>query len=182
VTKAKTRKGAASVDAFVVERGLTAGEDWLTVRREDIRPALEALKAEGWTWLSFLTCVDHLAHPAGAPPHTGPIEGEPRFEVVYELRDLRDLTRPRNLRVRAFLPGADPTIASVSDLFGPAGWDEREMYDMFGVVFEGHPKLTRILMPDDWEGHPLRRDFPVGGEPVDFAQDHEAWQTRPDRA
>jgi NADH-quinone oxidoreductase subunit C len=184
VTKAKVPRSAAASDAFIVDQGVTAGDRWITVRREQIRDTLEALRSEGWTWLSFLTCVDHLEHAAGAIPHTGPLpEGEPapRFEVVYELRDLRDLTAPRELRVRAFLPAEGPTIDSVADLFSPAGWDEREMWDLFGVRFEGHPKLSRILMPDDWEGHPLRRDYPVGGEPVDFSQDHEVWQTRPER-
>ncbi|TMF95965.1 MAG: NADH-quinone oxidoreductase subunit C [Chloroflexi bacterium] len=86
------------------------------------------------------------------------------------------------MRVRAFVDGDPPRIDSVHDLFPPANWEERETYDMFGVVFNDHPDLTRILMPDDWVGHPLRRDYPVGGEVVEFSEEHEIWQTAPDKA
>lgn len=89
---------------------------------------------------------------------------------------------PEALRVRTYLPADDPVVPSVQDIHAPAGWDERETWDMFGIRFEGHPDLKRILMPDDWEGYPLRRDFPVGGEPVDFSEDHEQWQTKPEKA
>ncbi|TMC11070.1 MAG: hypothetical protein E6J41_07050 [Chloroflexi bacterium] len=82
----------------------------------------------------------------------------------------------------SFIDGDPPHIESAYDLFPPANWDERETWDLFGIAFEGHPDLTRILLPDDWEGHPLRRDFPVGGEPVDFSEDHETWQTAPPEA
>lgn len=159
-------------EAFILERGRSAGDDWVTVSRENIRPALEALKAEGWDWLSFLTCVDHLANPA-AP------RGHARFELVYQLRRMGT---PDMLRVSVGVPADDPRVDSVQDIHAPAGWDERETWDFFGIHFDGHPGLKRILMPDDWEGHPLRRDFPVGGEPVDFSEDHQEWQTKPEKA
>ncbi len=155
-----------------IDHGVTAGDEWLVVPAERIREALSALKDQGYQSLVFLTCVDHLATPVVEPPPE-------RFELVYQLRDMR---RHRELRVRTFLPESAPRIASVHDLFKPAGWDERETWDMFGIEFEGHPDLRRILMPDDWIGHPLRRDYPVGGEPVDFSEDHEAWQTAPREA
>ena len=165
---------------IAVERGVVAGDTWITVPAARIREALQAARAEGFTFYSFLTCVDHLARLDGRPPHSGASEGEaPRFEMVYEVRDM---DRARLLRIRAFLPGADPVIDSVHDLFGPANWDEREVWDLFGVSFAGHPNLTRILLPDDWEGHPLRRDYPVGGDPVEFSEEHEEWQTAPKRA
>jgi len=158
-------------DNLIVERGVSAGDAWITVAPENVHSALAALKDEGYRLLVFLTCVDHLADSSGQFPA--------RFEVVYELRNLE--TREL-IRVRAFVDGDPPRIASVHDLFPPANWDERETFDMFGVVFAGHPDLTRILMPDDWVGHPLRRDFPVGGEVVEFSEEHETWQTAPEKA
>jgi NADH:ubiquinone oxidoreductase subunit C len=165
---------------IAVDRGVIAGDDWVTVPAARIREALQAAIADGFDFFSFITCVDHLARDDERPPFTGPWEGPPpRFEVVYELRDLE---RVRQIRIRAFLGAENPMIASVHDLFGPANWDERETWDLFGIRFEGHPDLVRILLPDDWEGHPLRRDFPVGGDPVEFSQEHEEWQTTPSKA
>ena len=165
---------------FAVQHGVTAGDEWVTVPAARIREALEAARADGYTFFSFITCVDHLARDGSEVPFTGPWEGEPpRFEMVYELRDME---RVRLIRIRAFLPSVDPVIASAHDLFGPANWDEREVWDLFGVRFVGHPNLTRILLPDDWEGHPLRRDYPVGGDSVEFSQEHQEWQTAPPRA
>ncbi|HKF75630.1 MAG TPA: NADH-quinone oxidoreductase subunit C [Candidatus Dormibacteraeota bacterium] len=152
--------------------GVVAGDEWLTVPRELIRSTLADLKAQGYRSYVFMTCVDHLATPLlQRPPE--------RFELVYQLRNMD--TR-HELRVRTYVPEADPRAPSAHDIFAPANWDERETWDMFGIEFEGHPNLTRILMPDDWAGHPLRRDFPVGGEPVDFSEDHETWQTAPPEA
>jgi NADH-quinone oxidoreductase subunit C len=159
-------------DNLIAERGLTAGDDWITVAPDNLRAALSGLRDEGFQLLVFLTCVDHLDDRSRQ-------EWPGRFELVYQLRNMA--TRDQ-LRVRAFLDGDPPRAESVHDLFGPANWDERETYDMFGVVFEGHPDLTRILMPDDWVGHPLRRDYPVGGEPVEFSEEHEMWLTPPPRA
>jgi len=118
-----------------------------------------------------LTCVDHLADASRQWPA--------RYELVYQLRNLET---GGQVRVRAFVEGNPPHVDSVQDMFPPANWDERETYDLFGVVFNDHPDLTRILMPDDWVGHPLRRDYPVGGEVVEFSEEHERWQTAPEKA
>jgi NADH-quinone oxidoreductase subunit C len=158
-------------DELVADRGVSAGDQWITVPAERVRDALAALKADGYRLLVFLTCVDHLADASREWPA--------RFELVYQLRNLE--TREQ-LRVRTFVDGDPPRIDSAWDIFPPANWDERETYDMFGIVFNEHPELTRILMPDDWVGHPLRRDYPVGGEPVDFSEEHEKWQTAPEEA
>jgi NADH-quinone oxidoreductase subunit C len=156
---------------LVVEKGVSAGDAWVTVAAGDIRTAMATLKTDGFRMLTFLTCVDHLADSSREWPA--------RYEIVYQLRNLE--TREQ-LRVRAFVAGDPPRIDTVQDMFPPANWDERETYDLFGVVFDDHPDLTRILMPDDWVGHPLRRDYPVGGEVVEFSEEHETWQTAPEDA
>ena len=97
--------------------------------------------------LSAITCVDW--HPS-----------EPRFEVVYHLHSLEKNER---LRLKARLSGAAPEIDSVFSVWRAADWYEREVFDMFGVTFRNHPNLQRILMPIDWEGYPLRKDYPVHG-------------------
>ena len=100
------------------------------------------------------------------------LPAEPRFAVVYELLNMNRVER---LRVRAALedPGGDelPAIETCVELFPTADFQEREVYDFFGIVFRGHPDLRRILMPEDYVGWPQRRDFPVGGEPVIFTRD-----------
>jgi NADH-quinone oxidoreductase subunit C len=158
-------------DTLIVDRGVSAGDDWLTVAPENIHEALSGLRDDGYRLLVFLTCVDHLADASREWPA--------RYELVYQLRHL---DTKEQLRVRTFVDGDPPHIDSVHDLFPPANWDERETYDFFGVVFENHPDLSRILMPDDWVGHPLRRDYPVGGEVVEFSEEHELWQTPPEKA
>ncbi len=158
-------------DDLITERGVSAGDEWITVPAAQVYRALSALKDDGYALLVFLTCADHLADASRQFPG--------RYELLYQLRDME---RMRDLRVRTFLDGEAPEIESVHDLFPPANWDERETYDMFGITFTGHPDLTRILMPDDWVGHPLRRDFPVGGEVVEFSEEHHTWQTAPDKA
>ncbi|HKW07845.1 MAG TPA: NADH-quinone oxidoreductase subunit C [Candidatus Dormibacteraeota bacterium] len=158
-------------DKLILEKGVSAGDQWMTVDAANVHEALSALKDDGYRLLAFLTCVDHLADASREWPG--------RYEVVYQLRNLESREQ---IRVRAFVDGKEPHIASVSDLFPPANWDERETYDLFGIVFDNHPELTRILMPDDWVGFPLRRDYPVGGEPVEFSEEHERWQTAPEKA
>jgi len=102
---------------------------------------------ETYIRLSGITAVD--LHPA-----------EPRFEVIYHLHSL---DRNQRLRLKCRLSGAAPEIDSVTGVWRSANWYEREVYDMFGVVFRNHPNLIRILMPLDWEGYPLRKDYPVHG-------------------
>lgn len=87
-----------------------------------------------------------------------------RFHVCYQLTSM---TFRRRVRLEVAVP-EDVTVPSVTSVFPTADWQEREIYDMFGVVFTGHPNLTRILMPDDWEGHPQRKDYPLGGVPVEY--------------
>jgi NADH-quinone oxidoreductase subunit C len=118
---------------------------------------LAALQQKGYTFLASLHGVDYYPH-------------EPRLGVLYELLDMKNVDR---ITVKARLAIDQPRIQSVVKLFPGADHPEREVYDMFGVVFEGHPDLRRILMPEDYEGFPQRRDFPVGGEPVLFTFNEE---------
>jgi NADH-quinone oxidoreductase subunit C len=97
--------------------------------------------------LSSVTAVDR--YPA-----------EPRFEVVYHLHSIE---RNERLRVKARITGAEPQIESVTSVWRGADWYEREVFDLFGIRFTGHPDLRRIMMPDDWQGHPLRKDYPITG-------------------
>lgn len=126
------------------------GELTLVVRREFLRPVAELLAADSdlaFTYLSDVTGVDRF-----------PIE--PRFELNYHLLSM---SRRDTLRLRVRLPGEDPVIETVVPVWPTANWHEREIFDLFGMRFEGHPDLRRMLMPDDWEGYPLRKDYPVEG-------------------
>lgn len=131
----------------------------------DVASYLETMKSladDGYTMCSDLCCVDYLEHPGRSVPEGAAAE---RFEVVVNLLDLRGR---RRLRVRAQVPADDPQIASLFDLYPGTEAMEREAFDMFGVEFVGHPDLTRILMPEDWVGHPLRKDYEIGRIPVQF--------------
>jgi NADH-quinone oxidoreductase subunit C len=110
---------------------------------------------EKFVRLSAVTAVDW--HPA-----------EPRFEVVYHLHSLE---RNRRIRVKCRLGGARPEIDSVTGVWRGANWYEREVFDMFGIVFRNHPNLQRLLMPVDWEGHPLRKDYPVHGYKYSYSNE-----------
>jgi NADH-quinone oxidoreductase subunit C len=121
-------------------------------RVRDVLGYLRDRDEEPWTWLMSLHGCDYLPD-------------EPRLGVHYQLLSTERLER---LGVKTRLGVDKPTVPSVVDLFPGADFQEREVFDMFGVVFEGHPDLRRILMPEDYEGFPQRRDFPMGGEPVLF--------------
>jgi NADH-quinone oxidoreductase subunit C len=95
---------------------------------------------------------------------------DPRFEVVYHLLSFKNRHR---ICLKVGLPEHDPSLPSLTALWPTANWQEREAYDLFGFMFTGHPSLTRILMPDDWDGHPLRKDVPLGGEEVAFTFNEE---------
>jgi NADH-quinone oxidoreductase subunit C len=95
---------------------------------------------------------------------------DPRFEVVYHL--LSHANRHR-LCLKVGLPEEQPHVASLTGLWATANWQERETFDMFGIIFDGHPSLDRILMPDDWEGHPQRKDVPLGYEEIAFTFNQE---------
>jgi NADH-quinone oxidoreductase subunit C len=90
----------------------------------------------------------------------------PRFAVAYHLYSM---VHNRTLRLKVLLPEDEPTVPSVTDVYPAANWFEREIYDLVGINFTGHPDLRRILMPDNWEGHPLRKDYPLGYETVQFS-------------
>ncbi len=113
---------------------------------------LGALRERGYTFLASLHGVDYYPQ-------------QPRLGVLYELLDMSEVDR---ITVKIRVDTDDPRVPTATGLFPGAEFPEREVYDMFGVVFEGHPDLRRILMPEDFEGFPQRRDFPVGGEPVLF--------------
>ncbi|MDQ6725263.1 MAG: NADH-quinone oxidoreductase subunit C [Actinomycetota bacterium] len=117
---------------------------------------------DGYRFCMDLTGVDYLLNADRALPEG--VQPE-RFEVVLNLvnTDLRS-----RIRVRVQVPESDPVLPTVFELHPGTEAMERETYDMFGIVFAGHPDLTRILMPDDWEGHPLRKDFGIGRIPVQF--------------
>ncbi|NWF53136.1 MAG: NADH-quinone oxidoreductase subunit C [Nitrospirae bacterium] len=104
---------------------------------------------------------DHLQDLCGADYHG---KKEPRFEVVYNLYSIK---YRHKIRIRTQVPESDPSIQSVTSIWTGANWHERECYDMFGIVFKGHPDLRRILLPEDWEGHPLRKDYPLKGPELD---------------
>ena len=122
-----------------------------------------ALRDEGYEQCLDLCGVDYL----GAPPRNDlPPEVSPeRFEVVVTLVSHAERAR---LRLRVQVPEGDPCLPTLFDLFPGTENPEREVFDMFGISFEGHPDMTRILMPEDWEGHPLRKDYAVGTVPVRF--------------
>ncbi len=131
----------------------------LVIEPDSVRSVLGDLRARGYSFLASVHGVDY--HPE-----------EPRLGVHYELLDMARVDR---VTVKLRVAIADPEIDSVTDMWPTADHQEREIYDMFGVVFRGHPNLRRILMPEDYEGYPQRRDFPIGGEPVIFTRDERKW-------
>jgi NADH-quinone oxidoreductase subunit C len=118
------------------------------VAREAIRDACSQLKSQGLTdFLSDVTCADFFPR-------------RPRFEMAYHLLSIQ---RKERVRIKVTLEGDDPVIESIVPVWPSANFFEREVFDLFGVRFLGHPYLRRIMMPEDWEGHPLRKDYPVEG-------------------
>jgi NADH-quinone oxidoreductase subunit C len=144
-------------DESILDTSFQRDRATLIANPQLIREVLGHLQAKGYTMLASLHGVDYYPE-------------EPRLGVLYEMLDMKRVDR---ISVKARVSIDEPHIPSVVELFPSADFQEREVYDMFGVVFDGHPDLRRILMPEDYEGYPQRRDFPVGGEPVLFTYNEE---------
>jgi NADH-quinone oxidoreductase subunit C len=145
------------VEQLEKEFGLTAteyrGDASLVLPAEKIVALSQRMQGLGFEMLSALSAVDYWP------------EEQPRFHVIYEFTSVSKNLR---LEIRVPVPGINPTIPTISHVFRNANWRERELWDMFGIKAEGHPDLRRILMPADWEGHPLRKDYPLGYEEPQF--------------
>ena len=141
-----------AVERVVVDRG----EMTLFVRREHLLAIARALRDDPALRFEMCTGVSgvHFLAEAGRELH-----------AIYHLLSI---THNRRVRLEVTAPDADPHIPSVVAIWPGADWHERETWDMFGIIFDGHPALTRILMPDDWPGHPQRKDYPLGGIPVEY--------------
>jgi NADH-quinone oxidoreductase subunit C len=142
----------AAIDKVVLHRG----EITFHVHREQLVEVMKSLRDDPELRFEFCSGVSgvHFPHETGAELH-----------AVYHLLSM---THNRRIRVEVTCPDADPHIPSVVSVYPTNDWHERETYDFFGIIFDGHPALTRIEMPDDWPGHPQRKDYPLGGIPVEY--------------
>ncbi|MSZ16601.1 MAG: NADH-quinone oxidoreductase subunit C [Actinobacteria bacterium] len=142
------------------------GQRVILVSRESYVATVKALLADGYDMCVDLTGVDYLGMPTRTVGAGIQLE---RFEVVV---NLLSLTQRDRLRLRVQVPESDAVLPSLFDLHPGTEAHERETYDMFGITFTGHPDMTRILMPEDWDGHPLRKDYDQGSIPVQFKGSH----------
>jgi NADH-quinone oxidoreductase subunit C len=140
------------------------GQQVVYPTREQYLDVIAALADDGYAICVDLTGVDYLQHLGRTLPDGVWAE---RYEVVV---NLLDIAMRRRIRVRVQIPESDTSLESLFDIYPGSEAMERETFDMFGVEFEGHPDLTRILMPEDWEGHPLRKDYEIGRIPVQFKE------------
>lgn len=144
---------AAIVEPYLSTGWSLADDEWVvSVGPEEYHDLVAAAHNHGFETFVDLCAVDYFRR-------------NPRFEIVLTMLNE---AMPMRLRIRVGVDGTDPELVTVSDVLPGANFYEREAYDMFGISFTGHPDLTRILMPDDWEGHPLRKDYAVGAVPVQF--------------
>jgi NADH-quinone oxidoreductase subunit C len=148
--------GATALDPTALRSDLGDARP-IRITPAELRATLERLRNEGFALLLDIGGVDYLGR-------------EPRFDVVYHLvkvsaaaRTIEAIGRPERVRVLCGVAGSEPEVPSVVDLWPSADWAEREVFDLFGIRFAGHPDLRRIQMPDDWTGHPLRKDYPLRG-------------------
>jgi len=174
------------VQAALIERGegvLLAwdearGEASATVAPAALHDTLRWLRdAGGFARLSGLLGIDTLTYPAAMPGQ--PERGTPRFGVVYHLAGLPPSAM--RLRVRVFVPDG-AAVPSITDLWPGANYFEREIYDLLGITFAGHPDMRRIMMAEDWVGHPLRKDHALGGERIEFSHTVDAISQRRPKA
>ena len=144
----------------VITSRLFRGEKTIVVKKDNILAICKALRDSpetNFNYLSDIVGLDRLDFMT---------EDEERFEVIYNLYSMGTFQR---LRLKARVSEDDPTIDTIEGVWPNANWNEREIYDMLGITFNNHSDLRRILMPDDWSGHPLRKDFPLGGEEIEFS-------------
>jgi NADH-quinone oxidoreductase subunit C len=134
------------------------GDASVVIPAEKIVAACHQVQASGFELLSTLTAVDYWP------------EEDPRFHVIYQFTSV---SMNLDLTLRVPVAGINPSLPTISSLYRNANWRERELWDMFGIKFQGHPDLRRILMPVDWEGHPLRKDYPLGYEEPQFTFNFE---------
>lgn len=137
----------ASLPGSIVDAAFDRGELTLTIEKDHIRAAAAEVQKAGYTFLEDVTCVDW--YPS-----------EPRFHVVYHILSM---TFKERVRLVAQVESIDASIESITAVWPSANFYEREVWDLFGVRFNGHPNLRRIMMPEEWKGHPLRKDYPVEG-------------------
>jgi len=142
----------AAIEAVIVDRD----EMTLMVRREHLTAVVTALRDEPGLRFEFCSGISGVHFPQ----ETG--------RELHSVMHLRSVTHNRRLRVETTCPETDPHVPSVVEIYPTANWHERETWDFFGIVYDGHPSLTRIEMPDDWHGHPQRKDYPLGGIPVEY--------------
>jgi NADH-quinone oxidoreductase subunit C len=141
-----------AIERVVVDRG----ELTFVVRREHLPKVAAVLRDDPKLRFELCTGVSGVHYPA---------ETGSELHAVYPLLSM---THNRRVRLEVTCPDADPHIPSIMSVYPTNDWHERETYDMFGIIFDGHPALTRIMMPDDWKGHPQRKDYPLGGIPVEY--------------
>ncbi len=150
------RLGADGVPHAIEQVVVHRGEITFHVRRDDLVAVARHLRDDERLRFEFCSGVSGVHYPAD----TGR-----EMHAVYHLLSM---THNRRIRLEVAAPDADPHVPSLIAVYPTIDWHERETWDMFGIVFDGHPALTRILMPDDWPGHPQRKDYPLGGIPVEY--------------
>lgn len=143
-------------DSAIEQITVAHGEMTIYVEREHLVSLLQTFRDDMSLRFELASSVSGVDYGEDAPR---------RLHVVY---DLLSMTYRRRVRLEVAVDAADATVPSAVAVYPTADWHEREVWDMFGVVFAGHPGLTRILMPDDWVGHPQRKDYPLGGIPVEY--------------
>jgi NADH-quinone oxidoreductase subunit C len=150
-----SRAVSALEERFEVELHEFRGETNLMIPGAQLIEICQVLRDEfGYKFLEVLTAVDYWP------------QQNPRFHVVYKLYNIEKKLR---IGLRVPVDGIEPNLPTLVEYYSNANWREREIWDMFGIRFEGHPDLRRILMPHDWQGHPLRKDYPLGYEEVQFS-------------
>jgi NADH-quinone oxidoreductase subunit C len=143
-----------AIERVVVDRG----ELTLHVRREALLEVARSLRDDPATRFEMLTSVSGVDY----------LGVDPTGRRLHSVAHLLSMTHRRRMRLEVSVTVEDPHVPSLAPIYPTADWLEREAYDFFGIIYDGHPGLTRIMMPDDWEGHPQRKDYPLGGVPVEY--------------